>query len=72
MGINRKVTDVRKKAPWFGDDCRVTKASFLNGKRVFRENAFSTARKESFFETKKQYALAMRKAGANLSNLNIC
>ena len=54
--------DVRKKAPWFDDDCRATKASFLNAKRVFRDNAFSTARKESFLEARKQYALAKRKA----------
>ena len=61
-GVNRKVPDVQKKAPWFDEDCRATKASFLNAKRVFRDNTFSTARKESFLEARKKYALAKRKA----------
>ena len=44
---------------------------FLNAKRVFRIMPFQQQEKESFLETRKQYALAKRRPGANLSNLNV-
>ena len=52
-GNKQKMPDVHKKAPWFDEECRVTKAVFFNAKRVFRDNNLSAARKESFLEARK-------------------
>ena len=33
---NLKASDVPKQVPWFDEDCRATKATFVNAKRVIR------------------------------------